>query len=313
MLVLTQLEPDRIAEHRQRDEFFWLDLEDPPPADLDRAGQLLGVHPAALEDSREWRQRPKLDTYPDHLLCVFYTARMTEAGEAHPIEVHVHLSGSWVFTVRRSPCTALDELHAQLAREPIHDEGYLVYRIFDTLTDAWYPVIDGLEEHVDTLERQVLLRARREQLPEIYRLRQAVRELLRTITSQREGFPPTADAIRELPGLAQSPHEWLRDVGDHLAQIAGELNRQNDDLTALTGTYFNANADRLNAVAARLTVVGTVFVIATLVTGFFGQNFGWLVNHIQSRRDFLIFGVGGLVVPIAIAGAVMWVKRRDLF
>jgi magnesium transporter len=313
MLVLTDLEPDRIADKRERDEFFWLDLEDPAPSELDRAGELLGLHPLALEDSREWRQRPKLDTYPDHLLCVFYTARIDAAGHADPIEVHVYVSGSYLVTVRRAPCTTLDELRAQLAHEPIHDESYLVYRIFDTLTDAWYPVIDGLEEHVDRLEGQVLLRARREQLPEIYRLRQDVRELLRTITAQRDGFPAAADAIRDLPGLSRGTHEWLRDVGDHLAQIGGEFNRQNDDLTALTGTYFNANADRLNAVAARLTVVGTVFVIATLVTGFFGQNFGWLVNHINSRHDFLIFGVGGLVVPIAIAAAVMWVKRRDLF
>jgi magnesium transporter len=84
-------------------------------------------------------------------------------------------------------------------------------------------------------------------------------------------------------------------------------------MVALTGTYFNANADRLNAVATRLTVVGTLFVVATIVTGFFGQNFGWLVNHIDRFRDFLIFGVGGLVVPLLVAGAVMWFKRDDLF
>jgi magnesium transporter len=95
--------------------------------------------------------------------------------------------------------------------------------------------------------------------------------------------------------------------------VAGELHRQNDDLAALTSTYFNANADRLNAVAARLTVVGTLFVLWTLVTGFFGQNFGWLVDHITSRSDFLVFGVGGLVLPTVILLTVFWVKRHDWF
>ena len=55
------------------------------------------------------------------------------------------------------------------------------------------------------------------------------------------------EAILDLPGLARGAREYLRDVGDHLAQIAGELHRQQEDLTALTATYFNANANRLNA------------------------------------------------------------------
>jgi magnesium transporter len=313
MLVLTDLERDRIAQERSADRFFWLDLESPTEAELDEAGELLGLHPVALEDTREWAQRPKVDTYGDHLLLVFYTARVSEQGAARPLEVHVYVSGAFVLTVRRASCTVLDGLHARLEKEPIHDEGYLVYRILDTLTDAWFPVIEAVERRIDALEDEVLLRARREQLPTIYRLRQDVRELWRLGQSQREVFRQAAEAMQALAGLQQGTHEWFRDIGDHLAQIGGELSRQNDDLVALTGTYFNANADRLNAVATRLTVVGTIFVVATIVTGFFGQNFGWLVRNINSEADFLIFGVGGLVVPIAIAAAVLWIKRRDLF
>jgi magnesium transporter len=227
--------------------------------------------------------------------------------------VHVYVSGGFVLTVRRNDCAALDTLHEQLAHEPIEDEGYLVYDILDTLTDAYYPVIDALESRIDDLEAQVLVRARREQISRIYRLRQEVREILRTVTAQRDHFIPAAEAIRSLPGLQQGTRETMRDVGDHLAQVAGELGRQNDDLAALTATYFNANADRLNAVATRLSVVGSVFVVATIVTGFFGMNFGWLVDHIKSLQSFLIFGVGGLIVPLALLGAVLWIKRRDIF
>ena len=313
MLVLTEPEAERIREQQRRDEFFWLDLKQPSRDELDRAGELLGLHPVALEDSREWGQRPKVDTYGDHLLAVFYTARLGGSGQAEPIEVHVYVSGTYVLTVRHRPCDALDRLHEELAREPIHDERYLVYRVLDTLTDAWYPVVDRVEERIDSLEGEVLLRARREQLPRIYRLRQDVRELQRTATSQRDQYGSTAEAIRALPGLSEGTHEWFRDVGDHLAQVAGELQRQTDDLVALTGTYFNANADRLNQVATRFSIVGTLFVISTLVTGFFGQNFGWLVDHIASLHAFLIFGIGGLLVPVVVAATLMWVKRRDLF
>jgi len=82
---------------------------------------------------------------------------------------------------------------------------------------------------------------------------------------------------------------------------------------SLAQTYFNANADKLNRTATRLTVVGTVFVTWTLITGFFGQNFAWLVSSVESRTDFLVFGIGGLLVPSIVLGTVLWVKRRDWF
>ena len=313
MLVLTDVDADRIASQRARDEFFWLDLEDPSFEEMRRAGEQLGLHPVALEDTHEWHQRPKIDSYGDYVLLVLYSARMSSADEAIPLEVHVYLSGSYVLTVRREPCTGLDKLHADLAEAPLDDEGKLVYRILDTLTDAWYPVIQGLERRIDALEDQVLLRARREHLREIYRLRQEVRALWRIGTVQSDHRHEVAEAIRDLPGLSQDTRAWLRDVGDHLVQIAAELSRQNDDLAALTATYFNANADRLNAVATRLTVIGTLFVVATIVTGFFGQNFGWLVHHINTPGEFLVWGVGVPLVLLCAAGAILWIKRRDLF
>jgi magnesium transporter len=312
VLVLTDLDVDKIAEQRRRDEFFWLDLVDPPDADLAKLGELLSLHPIALEDTREFGQRPKVDVYADHLLVVFYTARDRD-GHAEPLEIHIFLSGSFVITVRRDRCDALDGLHASLDKTPTNDEGFLVYKILDALTDAYYPVIEAQERRIDDLEGQVLLHARREHLAVVYRLRQEVRELLRIASAQRDHYITTADAIRKLPGLRHGTVEYLRDVGDHLAQIAGELHRQVDDLNALTATYFNANADRLNAVATRLTILGTIFVTWTVFTGFFGQNFGWLVSHIETKTDFFGLGIGLPIGATTVACLVLWVKRHDWF
>jgi magnesium transporter len=215
--------------------------------------------------------------------------------------------------VRQEPCDLLDELHDSLMPEGTELEDYLVYRIFDSLTDAWYPVINAIEEHVDALEAEVFARARREQLSRIYHLRQEVREHHRLMGEQRDQFQPAAEAIRNLAGLTRGAKEYLRDVSDHLAQITGEFHRQVEDLMSLAQTYFNANADRLNQTATKLTVVGTVFVTWTLVTGFFGQNFAWLVQHVESEADFIMFGIGGLVLPTIALGTVFWVKRRDWF
>ena len=315
MEVLTEVDRDRISTELERGRFFWLDLHGPDQEQLDRVGDLLSLHPMAMEDTREFGQRPKVDVYENHVLVVFYTARVngSDTDVAEPIEVHLYVSGDFIVTVRRMDCDLLDRLHEAMLPEKTEVEDYLVYRIFDTLTDAWYPVITAIETQVDALEAEVFTRTSRDQLSRIYRLRQEVREHHRLLSGQRDHFAPAADAIRNLAGLSRGSKEYLRDVGDHLAQITGEFHRQLEDLMSLAQTYFNANADRLNSTATRLTVVGTLFVVWTLITGFFGQNFPFLVNHIGGRAHFLIFGVGGLVIPTVIAGTLFWFKRHDWF
>jgi magnesium transporter len=313
--ILTSVDREKIAELRREDHFFWLDLANPSERDLDMLGEMLGLHPLALEDTKEWNQRPKLDRYEHHVLLVFYSARTCTPEDERgftPLEVHIYISGSFIVTARHEPCSELDTLHDTLTPEKTDIEEYLVYRILDGLTDAFYPVIDAIEAQVDAMEREVLAQPRPQHLGPIYRLKQDVHDLLRRATPQRDLFTSAgANTIASLPGLSRSSHEYLRDVADHLAQVVGELNRQNEDLVALTSTYFNANSNRLNRTASRLSVVGTFFIAWTLVTGFFGQNFGWLVDHVASLQSFVIYGIGGLAIPTIVLGIYFWRRRED--
>jgi magnesium transporter len=315
VLILTEVDSERIASHRRGDEFFWLDLASPSEGDLDALQAALELHPMALEDTREFGQRPKVDPYQDYVLVVFYTAQICDEPDrvVAPVEVHVYVSGAWIVTVHSEPLPLLERLHDQLEPEGTHEEDYLVYRILDALTDAFFPAVTAIEERIDALEADVLERPKRELLRRVYRRKQEVHELQRLIAGQRDQFQTASERILELAGLSRGTREYLRDVGDHLAQIGGELQRQNDDLTALTGIYFNASAERVNRTATRLSVVATFFVVWTLITGFFGQNFRWLVDSVETRNDFLLFGVGGLVVPTVALAALFWAKRHDWF
>jgi magnesium transporter len=312
MEVLTRVDRDRIESLCARGEFFWLDLTAPSGTDLDVAGELLGLHELALEDTREFDQRPKLDRYPERLLLVYWTARMSpDRPGVELIEVHLHISGDFLFTARRTVLAELDELRAALAGEDTEAEEYIVYRVLDGLTDSLYPVVDQLEARIDTLEEMVLQAPVRAQLGEIYRLKQEVQGVQRRILPQRDQFGAAIEAILALPGLTRGPREYLRDIGDHLAQVSGELYRQTDDLSALTSTYFNANANRLNRLAARLTVLATFFLIWTLVTSFFGQNFKWLTGHIDTLEAFVFYETLGLVLPTVIAAVYFWRRRHE--
>src|SRR5215210_1985587 len=127
MEVLTELDRGRIEALVARDEFFWLDLMDPAPTELDALGPLLGLHPLALEDTREFGQRAKVDRYPQAVLIVFFTARVPDDRRGvELIEIHLHISGGFLFTARRGACAELEKLHETLVPEDTEAEDYLV-------------------------------------------------------------------------------------------------------------------------------------------------------------------------------------------
>lgn len=309
MKVLTAIDPERIAELHRADEFFWLDLTSPTSVDLELLSDLLDLHPAAVEDTLEWDQIPKLDDYGEHLMLVFFSARVS-ADRLEPVEVHVYVAGGFILTFRRCACP-LDRLHEWVGDSGAATEDESLYELLNALADGWDPVIVELDRRVDLVEGEVLERPHQDHLREIYRLKQDTSNLARIAIPQRDLLPVAVDAIHAVPGLTRGSKEWLRDVTTHMDSIATDLARSSDDLVALTSTFFNASAYRLNRLATMIAVGSVFFLVWTLITSFFGQNFNWLVDGVASKTDFLVFGVGGLLVPtLVIAGLFVW-RRND--
>ena len=123
--------------------------------------------------------------------------------------------------------------------------------------------------------------------------------------------------VTAIERAAEAPQllPYLRDVQDHLLLVNEEVSAQRD----LLGTILEANmavisveqtnvSVQQNATVEQLTILATVFLPLTFVTGFFGQNFGWLVSHQDSFAAFVIYGIGGLVVPLALLA--VWLRLR---
>lgn len=310
MQVLDRIDERAIAELTARDEFFWLDLVDPSDGELSGLAGRFGWHPLALEDLREQRQRPKLDRYGDQMLIVFYGAHASEQlsdETPHLVEVHVMVSGSWVVTVRRRACAELDELRGRLASVPSSDEAMVVYRICDALTDTFFPVLERIDDAIDELEDTIVLRPTDAQLQQVFRLKRRLVALRRVVTPQRDLAARTISEIDELPGLTHGSRDYFRDVYDHLIRVSDLIDSYRDLLSGTMEVYLSTVSNRLNVVMKQLTLVATVFLPITALTGFFGQNFGWLVRHTTSFWSFAVFGVGGAAA--ACVALYAWFKR----
>lgn len=125
---------------------------------------------------------------------------------------------------------------------------------------------------------------------------------------QRDYVERAVDEIRDLPGFEPGPRHELRDVAGEMIRVADRVDDALDNLATALDMLNSSVANRLNAAMERLTVVATIFLPLTVVTSFFGQNFGWMLKRIKSLAAFLIFGVGLFVVSGLLI--YMWIRAR---
>ena len=303
MQMLTSVDLPEIGELRARNEFFWLDLDDPDADTVALVGEMLGLHKLAIEDTQEFDQRPKLDVYGEQLLLVYFGAGEDEDGLPEPVEVHLHISSSFVLSVHRG-CRQLELMRGQLQRRPPESEQLLVYRVIDALTDSVVQVLDRVAVTVEEHEAEVFTRPRARDRDRMAVLRRALGGLRRALVVQRQVFDRASERIGALPGFDRHLESYYRDVGDHLLQAIDDVESARDALQGMLDTHTNE-------VQERLTLVATIFLPLTLITSFFGQNFNWLVDHLGPEWTFWGLGVGGLIVSgLAI---YLWLVRSGLY
>ena len=292
----TGIDVDHIRERLSADNFFWLDLTDPTPDDLRRLGELFGFHPLALEDTEHFGQRPKLDHYGDYVFLVFYGAgRDGSEPDATLHEVHMFISGSYVVTLHSAPLPSLDRQREQLDGRCLHSEQFLLYRILDALTDSFFPLLGEMDDEIDELEAAVIAGPTDQQLQRLFALKRELVAMRKVISPQRDLFASSIDRISALPGLELDERDYFRDIYDHLIRISDLIDSYRDLLSGATDLYLSTVSNRQNDVMKQLTVIATIFLPLAFITGFFGQNFGFLVRHIGSAWAFWGIGLGSML------------------
>ncbi len=306
----SSIDQGAIKDQLANDHFFWLDLTAPTAEQLEQLHELFGFHPLALEDARHFGQRPKLDRYEGYAFLVFYGARDAQPDTHEQLrEVQMFISGQYLVTLHADALPALDEQLSRLDGLVLHSEQFLLYRVFDALTDSFFPPLARMDEEIDELESAVLAGPTDEQLQRLFAMKRTLVAMRKVLTPQRDLFARSIDQLADLPGLQLDERDYFRDVYDHLIRISDLIDSYRDLLSSTTDLYLSTVSNRQNEVMKQLAIVGTIFLPLSFITGFFGMNFAWLVTKgINSAWSFFVLGIGSLLVTCALL--VRFFKRK---
>ncbi len=293
--------------------FVWLDIAEPSTRDLELIQHEFDIHPTAIEDAGLWHERPKIEFFEKYVLVIAHAVTLDGEGDAVTHEIAVIAGNDYAITLRAFPVFPLDEIERrrQTIQSIPHDATGLLYIVLDTIVDGYFPVTEGYDDRLVRLENRLFdsetFTERTER--EIFDFKRALVVFRSIVAPMREILLRlTHSEIAPLqPGLAL----YFRDVYDHVLRALEQIDITRDLVNSTLDIHLASQSHKQNEVSKQLTIIATIFLPLTYITGFFGQNFGWMVNNVANAEIFWYLGVGSQV--LTVLGLLWYFKHRRWF
>jgi magnesium transporter len=300
-------ERERIAALREQGSFFWIDLgvAGLSPEEL---GDALDVPPQAMRPlldfdrgerpSRRFHANRQQVVFPFHCYLETAPGEGEDTARLEAIEVNVLVHGDYLLTVHRED-VSLPALLPSYSTEG-RSEQYVVYAVLDAMVATAFDALSDTELALEGLQFLAgSVSNVRVRMGTLRAISLRLTTMRRQLGPQRGIFERISEEIGQVEGL-------ITDSERYFERVFGQLNRLVDGIDAAADSMAQMMGLRMNETMYWLTVVATIFLPLTFLTGFFGMNFGWMVDRIDTEAAFLLLGVGGS----AIATALIWVAVR---
>ncbi|MFN2567046.1 MAG: magnesium transporter CorA family protein [Gemmatimonadaceae bacterium] len=289
---------------------LWVDIDVGNRYQVALLEKVWAFHPLSVEDALNPNSRVKVEEYPGFLFTVIRGVRLYEETEdPYDLETYnlcCYLGRNYVVTVHGGQSPAIAAVADRLARNPeILGRGAarLMHAILDGAVDAFFPILDQIDDFLDGLERRVFERFEQVVLRDIFAVRRLVVSLRRHLGPQREAFNILTN--RPTGFVGPEVQLYFRDVYDHVLRISEALDSYRDLLSGTMESYLTQVSNRLGAITKGLAVIGTVSIPFVVVSGMWGMNFE-RIPLADAPHGFWWMMILQLVVGLGLLVGLRW-------
>jgi len=288
---------------------YWWDLHMPAPEEMECLSGFFQFHMLAIEDCISDVHYPKIDFYESYLYMVIHGVDVdrSESEGFTPKELDIFLGQDYLVTFHKKETRSVNEVFRRAkVNAPIFEYGldFVLYMILDILVTNYLPVLQDLEDQIDETEEQLFDEPKPSDLRKILTLKRTLLKLKKTVFPQREVMNHLAR--NEYQFISQKSQFYFRDVYDMLFRMTEMTESFRDVTTAMVETYLSTVSNRMNEVMKALTLITTIFMPLTVITGIYGMNF----EHMPELRwKYGYFAVLGTMLLVA-AGLFHYFRRK---
>jgi magnesium transporter len=291
---------------------LWVDIDSTSRHQHAILEKLFRFHPLTIEDTLNPNSRVKIEAYEGYLFIVLRAVRFcdttTDPYDLETENLYIFLGPNYVVTVHTGTSQVIDTVSDLMKRSPdLFDRGAarLAHTVCDTAIDAFFPILDRVDEFVDGLESRVFERFDETALHDIFALKRTVLSLRRYLAPQREVFNVLTN--RPTPLLPAESQLYFRDVYDHVLRINDSLDNFRELLSSTLDSYLTQVSNRLGSITKGLSVIATLSVPFVVISGMWGMNFANIPLH-ANAHGFWIMLVLQVALGVILVAILRWKK-----
>ncbi len=292
----------------RRGQFDWIGLAEPSAEEMAALAAQFGLHPLAVEDALNPQQLPKVEVYNRHLFIVARTASMDQGEAISYGQTALFLGKDYLITVRFGSNRAHNLLRERLEADSerlAEGADFVAHAILDFLVDGYQPLIDRLEEAVQTMEdRAIQSFPEQSTIRRIFRLRRQLRRFERIVGPMEEVCERLAST--DLPYIDETAHVWFRDVLDHMRRTLVRMRGLKETLASIVETASLLEAHRQGEMTRKLAAWAAILAVPTAIAGIYGMNFD-VMPELRWRFGYPL--VVGLIGAICLG---LWLRFRKI-
>jgi magnesium transporter len=297
---------------------FWVDMDQASDEDLCLLDDVFGFHPLAIEDTIQYQQRPKIESYnhvgdahnTGYFYMVIHGPDLRSFKEnVRTKELDIFVSERYLVTIHEEGMSSIDYVMKRCKGDAkrVLEQGIdmLLHSILDQLVDHYAPIIDHLQQSLEDLEDEALSNPHPALLGKISREKRDLLNIRRIMWPQREVLAQLSRG--DVPFIRESTRVYFRDVQDHLNRAVEMLELYRELVASARDLYLSAINNNLNQIMKTLTIVTVVAAVLNVITGFFGMNF----QHIPGLASYAAFWstVGVMLVTTLGCVGLFWWKK----
>ncbi|MFL5603806.1 MAG: magnesium/cobalt transporter CorA [Gemmatimonadaceae bacterium] len=307
------LSREEIERALDRDDgTLWVDIDTRASDKVAMLKEVFHFHPLAVEEAVNPQSRVKLEEFDRYVLLIVRTVAFREATDdpydLDTVNLSFFLGKNYLVTVHGPDTNPVDSTRELLQRKPelaTHGPAKLMHAIVDQAVDAYFPIIDKLDEFMDSLEERIYGAFDQDALREVFAVKRLVLTLRRHLAPERDALSVLTNRPSTL--LSAETQIYFRDIYDHVLRIYESLETYRELLGSTMDSYLTQVSNRLGMATKTLGVVATVTLPFVVVSGMWGMNFEHIPLH-SHPHGFMILVFAQLALGLTILAGLKWRK-----
>ncbi len=293
---------------------LWVDFCDESDETCERImREVFHFHPLAIDDALRESHVPKLDDWESYLYLVLHAVSFDPAAEEQLAtqELDIFAGPTYIVTHREQHIEPLERVWASCGKDnrlTARGAARLLYHLVDEVIAGHMPAVDAIDAELERIEEQILSPGSADALSDVLRIKRSLLHLRRIVAPQRETLNRLARD--EIASIGRDERIYFRDVYDHLVRLYDISEGLRDLAAGMLDTHLSVVNNRMNQVMKTFTLITTLFMPISFITGFFGMNFFTAQSPpagATGRIAFVAVCVGMVLVPLLM---YLWLRRR---